>query len=88
MAKVSVQDQGVGISEKNLACLLNGEKITTLGTGKEKGTGLGTKIVKELVEKNGGRFGIESRQGEGTTVSFTLPLARALTQNSVDGSLK
>jgi signal transduction histidine kinase len=77
MAKVFVQDTGVGISVENLAKILNGQKVTTTGTDKEKGTGLGIGIVHELVRLNGGQLEIESQQGVGTTVSFTLPLANA-----------
>jgi signal transduction histidine kinase len=37
------------------------------------GIGLGLAIVKELVEANGGNIDVESAEGAGTTVRFTLP---------------
>ena len=41
----------------------------------KKGTGLGLTIVRYIMEAHGGRVGIDSRQGEGTTFSLHFPLA-------------
>ncbi len=41
------------------------------------GTGLGLMITKNLIELMGGRISVESKLGEGTTFSFTLPLEDA-----------
>jgi signal transduction histidine kinase len=38
-----------------------------------RGTGLGLYLCKHLVEAHGGRIEVESRVGEGTTVTFTVP---------------
>jgi two-component system phosphate regulon sensor histidine kinase PhoR len=40
------------------------------------GIGLGMSIVKHIVEAHGGKIWVESQLGEGTVVSFTIPLAR------------
>jgi signal transduction histidine kinase len=45
------------------------------GQSSESGSGLGLSIVKEIVEAHGGRVWAESREGQGTTVHFVLPLA-------------
>jgi signal transduction histidine kinase len=39
-----------------------------------KGLGLGLHICRELVARQGGRFWVDSRPGEGATFAFTLPL--------------
>jgi signal transduction histidine kinase len=46
---------------------------STLGTAREKGTGLGLRLCKEFVERNGGRISFESVPGQGSTFRFTLP---------------
>ncbi|HEX3084425.1 MAG TPA: ATP-binding protein, partial [Pyrinomonadaceae bacterium] len=42
-----------------------------------KGLGLGLHICKQLVEIHGGRIWVESREGHGATLSFTLPRGQA-----------
>ncbi len=75
-ALVEVADTGVGISEKNLAKLFKIEDtLTTTGTAKEKGTGLGLIICKEMVEQHGGEISVISELHKGTAVRFTVPLA-------------
>jgi signal transduction histidine kinase len=72
--KISIKDQGVGISKENQGKIFQIEKkYKTEGTSGEKGTGLGLLICKEFVEKNGGTLVVESKEGEGSTFSFTVP---------------
>jgi signal transduction histidine kinase len=73
---VSVKDTGVGISPENQDKLFSNVNFTTLGTGKEKGTGLGLTLCKDFVEHNHGKLWLESKEGEGTTFYFTVPLAQ------------
>jgi PAS domain S-box-containing protein len=71
---VVVKDNGVGISKEMIQKLFRlDETFSTVGTNKEKGTGLGLKLVKEFIEKHGGHLKVESTPGEGSTFSFTLP---------------
>ncbi len=71
---VSVKDNGVGIDPKRMEGLFRIDaNVSTPGTNKEKGTGLGLILSKEFVEKHGGRIWVESAEGKGSTFSFALP---------------
>jgi PAS domain S-box-containing protein len=71
---VTVSDNGVGIEEESISKLFRiDQNHSTLGTEKEKGTGLGLLLCKEFVEKHGGRIWVESSQGKGSKFSFTIP---------------
>jgi len=73
--EITIADNGVGMNEekcKNIFELAN--KETTLGTAKEKGSGLGLMLCKEFVEKHGGKIWVESEEGKGSNFTFTLPL--------------
>lgn len=71
---VSVKDDGVGMNKEKLNNLFKVVKnISTLGTAKEKGTGLGLLLCKEMVEKHSGEIWVESAEGHGSTFYFTLP---------------
>ncbi len=74
--KISVIDNGIGISHDKINTLFNLEKIqVTYGTQGETGSGLGLVLCKEFVEKNEGFMTVESQEGEGSTFSFTIPVA-------------
>lgn len=71
--KISVKDSGVGIKEEHLKMIFDSNvTFTTLGTAKEKGTGLGLMLCKEFVRMHKGNIWVESKVGEGTIFSFTL----------------
>ena len=63
------------MSRSELDKILSEEIISTPGTEREYGTGLGLLIVKEFVEKNGGRIEVKSKINQGTSFSFTLPVS-------------
>ena len=73
--KVTVRDSGVGMDKETLENLEK-NRITdsTMGTRGEKGTGIGLQLCYHLIMINKGSMQIESTRGEGTSVSFTLPL--------------
>ena len=74
---ICVEDTGIGISEDNQKKLFNAKKnFTTIGTGNEKGTGLGLTICKDLVELNNGRIWVESTPNIGSKFFIELPKAK------------
>ncbi|NTW33045.1 MAG: HAMP domain-containing histidine kinase [Bacteroidetes bacterium] len=71
--KISVNDNGIGIEQKNLNNLFQiNTHFSSGGTQNEKGTGLGLIICKEFIEKNNGKIWVESKQGIGSSFYFTL----------------
>lgn len=72
---ISVSDSGIGIPEEDLKKIFSLDAFTTLGTAKEKGTGLGLILCKEFIEKNGGEISVASENGIGSTFRFTVPAA-------------
>jgi len=77
MIQVCIVDSGIGISPETLPKLFRiDEKSRTPGTAKERGTGLGLILSKELVVKNGGKIWVESELNKGSQFCFTLPLIR------------
>ena len=71
---IAVADTGVGIAPENLSKLFRIDvHYTNIGTAGEKGSGLGLSLCKDLIEVNRGTIAVESRPGEGTTVTLTLP---------------
>jgi PAS domain S-box-containing protein len=72
---VNVRDNGGGMDEetqKSLFSLSNSSKASKSGTAKERGTGLGLIVCKEMVELHGGNLSVESEEGKGSSFSFTL----------------
>jgi two-component system, cell cycle sensor histidine kinase PleC len=71
---VSVRDTGIGMSSDQILVALKpfGQVNSSLSRSQE-GTGLGHPIAKALVEHHGGKFWIDSIEGQGTTVVFTIP---------------
>ncbi|MFA0963026.1 ATP-binding protein [Roseivirga sp. BDSF3-8] len=71
---ITVSDNGVGMTEEAVKKIFRiDQKHTTNGTANEKGTGLGLMLVKEFIEKNGGKLHIKSKEGAGSSIRFTLP---------------
>ena len=70
---ISVLDTGRGIAAEHLPRVF--DRCWQSSRTDRQGAGLGLAIAKGIVEAHGGRIWIESRPGEGTKASFTLPLA-------------
>ncbi len=71
--RVTVTDNGSGISAEDLPHIFN----RFYKTQASRGTGLGLAIARSLVQAHGGEISAASTQGSGTTIAFTLPLLQA-----------
>ena len=70
---ISIRDTGIGIPDAIVNKLLDSEShVSTNGTRGEKGSGLGLKICQEIVQTNNGWMRIESKTGDGTTITFGI----------------
>jgi len=73
---VSVQDQGVGISPKDVRRIFERfYRTKTAEQSNEKGTGIGLSIVEQIVEQHGGTVAVQSEIGKGSTFTVSLPIA-------------
>jgi signal transduction histidine kinase len=72
--EIGIHDTGVGMSKEIQEKIFDiSAKHTTLGTNKEKGTGLGLILCKEFIERNNGVLSVESEENIGSTFKFRLP---------------
>ncbi|MGC8764795.1 MAG: ATP-binding protein [Brevinematia bacterium] len=79
MARITIKDNGPGISESNI------EKIFSPGfsTKKNKGNiGIGLSIVQSLIQEQKGRIAVESKEGEGTSFHLIFPLMEVADGNT------
>lgn len=70
--RIVVEDNGVGINKEKLAVLLKKTTASEEGTQNEMGTGIGLMVSRQLTERIGSGIAIESIEGKGTKVSFTV----------------
>jgi signal transduction histidine kinase len=74
---VRVSDEGMGIALEDQPHIFDlAYRALEARSFRRMGSGLGLAIVKRIVEQHGGRIQVQSRPGEGTTFSFSLPLYR------------
>ena len=74
--KVLIMDHGVGMNENKIDMLFHlKDKKSTLGTNREKGTGLGMVLVRDFMVLNGGSVSVESEPGNGTTITLNFQSA-------------
>lgn len=84
--RVSVTDTGIGIAKEKQDTIF--DRFVKLDDFRQ-GTGLGLSICKMIIEKLGGKIGVESERGKGSSFWFTLPLNASFSflDEKVDGSL-
>jgi len=73
----SVQDEGVGIPDKDKDKIFNSTTHTVRGTSNEKGSGLGLSLCKEFIEEHNCNIWFTSQEDKGTTFYFTIPAVYA-----------
>jgi PAS domain S-box-containing protein len=71
---VTVKDQGVGMNPEQLARVFDKFYRADGSNAAVPGLGLGMSIVKNIIESHGGEIWVESDLGQGTRVSFALPM--------------
>jgi len=72
---IAVSDTGIGIAPADQATIF--EEFRQVGRDdarKQEGTGLGLTLAKKFVELHGGRIGVRSQVGQGSTFTFILPV--------------
>ncbi|MBO1582067.1 cell wall metabolism sensor histidine kinase WalK [Bacillus sp. XF8] len=77
MLEISVSDQGMGIPKENVEKIF--ERFYRVDKARSRqmgGTGLGLAIAKEMIGAHGGSIWAKSEEGKGTTIYFTLPMAK------------
>lgn len=75
MVCVSVTDQGIGIAPADTERIFSKFAMLAKPAWTKKGTGLGLFITKAICDAHGGRLWVDSKVGEGSIFSFTVPVA-------------
>ncbi|HEU5121759.1 MAG TPA: ATP-binding protein, partial [Candidatus Saccharimonadales bacterium] len=72
--KVSVEDRGIGMPGSVISNLFHKFYRSHRSRETVAGTGIGLYICKAIVESHGGKIGVRSTEGEGSTFEFTIPI--------------
>jgi len=82
---VQVKDSGIGMSNKILEKLFKPQlKALSTTRKKDKGAGIGLLLSKGFLERNGGKIWVESKEGQGSSFYFTLPMNEIIHENATD----
>lgn len=85
LATIRVTDTGKGMDQSTKARIF--EPYEQGANADNEGLGLGLAICKELVEMHGGQINVVSSPGQGSSFSFTLPLAKSTNQQAIATAL-
>lgn len=78
--KVSVEDRGIGMPGSVVSNLFHKFYRSHRSRETVAGTGIGLYISKAIVESHGGKIGVRSAEGEGSTFEFNLPVYSAVAE--------
>jgi len=68
---IVIEDTGIGVSRENLSRVFD-----PFFTTKASGLGLGLTLTKRVIEEHGGKVDFQSKMGEGSIVTISLPIER------------
>lgn len=71
---ISVEDDGIGMSEKKQLSIFSLNVESTFGTNNEKGVGLGLMLCMEFIKAQNGKIWLESMPGKGTCFYISVPM--------------
>mgnify|MGYP001547689496 CR=1 FL=1 len=78
---LSVSDTGIGMSQEDIAVALSAfGQVHSRVTRRHQGTGLGLPISRSLAQLHGGDLAIQSKPGDGTTVTVRFPASRLVSR--------
>jgi len=74
---ISVKDEGIGVSKTDAEKIFERYyRVESSNTRHISGFGVGLYLSAEIIQRHGGRIGLESEPGQGSTFYFTLPLEK------------
>lgn len=86
---IVVQDSGIGIAEEDLPYVFERMYRGDKSREQYQGSGIGLTMVKNIVEKHGGKIQIESEEGKYTRVTITLPVHTLMLEpNNISSKMK
>lgn len=73
LVTMGVKDSGIGMSDEFISQLFSSRHRATASVTNHEGLGIGLLLCRDLIEQNGGKLYVESKEGMGSTFYFSLP---------------